>query len=203
MPRKPRDRASLDDTAPDAETADPAEDGATGGGGGDDLASASHGWARPSRSQLKREAHAVTAFGERLVELRPAELQSLPLDDELREEIETCRGLTKNARLRQLRLIARLLRARDLRAMQEALDGIDGRHRATVQAEKAAEAWRTRLLEAGDAALGELLADHPDADRQLLRQLMRAAGGPAESARTKRARRELLRAVRALPLLDP
>lgn len=158
-------------------------------------------WARPSKSQRKRDATKVTEFGERLVELRPAELAKIPMDDEMRQEVERCRGLKKNARLRQLRLIAKMLRERDLTDLQGAVDGVDGKHRLAVQIEKAAEAWRARLIEHGDGALKELLTQQPGADRQQLRQLMRGACGPAESGRTTRARRELLRALRELPLL--
>ena len=48
-------------------------------------------------------------------------------------------------------------------------------------------AWRERLLEDGDEALAELLDQHPAADRQLVRQLVRNAPGRRRSARRARS----------------
>lgn len=60
-----------------------------------------------------------------------------------------------------------------------------------------AERWRTRLLAEGDAALNELVAEVPGVDRQHLRQLLRQARAEPPTDRSKRAARELLRAIRA------
>ena len=49
------------------------------------------------------------------------------------------------------------------------------------------ESWRERLLEGGDEALAELLDEYPDADRQLLRQLVRNARLEREKQRPPRA----------------
>ncbi len=76
---------------------------------------------RPSRSQKKREARVVFDLGEVLVKLRPAALKLLPLDDELREAVVFGQTLTKNARARHLRRIAKLLRSSDTQALTEAL----------------------------------------------------------------------------------
>jgi ribosome-associated protein len=61
-----------------------------------------------------------------------------------------------------------------------------------------AEHWRERLLAGGDDALGELLAEHPGADRQQLRQLVRNALDERAKNKPPRAFRELYRAVLAL-----
>ena len=82
---------------------------------------------RPSRSQLRREAEAVTALGAELVRLRPEALQHLPLDEDLVAAIETCRSLQKSARNRQVKRIGKLLRARDHEAIRAALRGARSR----------------------------------------------------------------------------
>jgi len=60
------------------------------------------------------------------------------------------------------------------------------------------EAWRERLIAEGDAALDELLAQHPSADRQHLRQLARNARAERDRDRPVQAYRELFRALREL-----
>jgi ribosomal 50S subunit-associated protein YjgA (DUF615 family) len=59
-------------------------------------------------------------------------------------------------------------------------------------------AWRNRLLEGGDPALAELMAEYPAADRGRLRQLARQASRTPADARAKRAATKLLRKIRAL-----
>src|SRR5690606_16549087 len=61
-----------------------------------------------------------------------------------------------------------------------------------------AEHWRERLLDDGDAALGELLDEYPHADRQKLRQLVRNVLEERRRNRPPRAFRELFRALRDL-----
>lgn len=153
---------------------------------------------RKSRSQKKREAHALHDVGEALVGLSDKALSALPLDEALRQEILTCRPLKKNARSRQLRLIAKLLRHTDTNEIEARLSEASAQHGRSVAREQGNEAWRTRLLDEGDAALAQFVEEYPQADVTALRQLIRAARHTPETARTVRARRELLRAVRAL-----
>ena len=60
------------------------------------------------------------------------------------------------------------------------------------------ESWRERLLEEGDAALGQLLDEHPHADRQHLRQLVRSTLEERKRNKPPRAFRELFRELKAL-----
>lgn len=155
-------------------------------------------YAGPSRSQLRREASAVSDVALRLTRLSPARLAQLPLDEELREAVDLAGRLTKNAHARHLRLIAKLLRdlPDEIRAEIEHLTSPHYRPGATPE-ERMAERWRTRLLAEGDAALNELVAEVPGVDRQHLRQLLRQARAEPPTDRSKRAARELLRAIRA------
>jgi ribosome-associated protein len=61
-----------------------------------------------------------------------------------------------------------------------------------------AEAWRERLIADGDAALTELLDEHPHADRQRLRQLARNAHEEKLRNKPPHAFRELFRELREL-----
>lgn len=81
---------------------------------------------RPSKSQRKREAHALQALGEQLVALPPAHLARLALPDELREAVRETRRMPQHgARSRQMQYIGRLMRELDdavLQALRQALE---------------------------------------------------------------------------------
>lgn len=155
-------------------------------------------YAGPSRSHLRREANAIADVALRLTKLPKARLAQLPLDEELREALELASRLSKNAHARHLRLIAKLLRnlPNETREAIERLSSPDHRPGPPPE-EHLAERWRARLLEQGDTALAELLAEVPNADRQHLRQLLRQAQMAPPTDRSKRAARELMRAVRS------
>ncbi len=67
-------------------------------------------WAGPSRSQKRREASAISDLALHLVQLPKTRLATLGLEEDLRDAVELCARLSKGARARQLRLVAKLLR---------------------------------------------------------------------------------------------
>ncbi|MGH8052787.1 MAG: ribosome biogenesis factor YjgA [Stenotrophomonas sp.] len=157
-----------------------------------------------SRSQNRREALEVLALGEKLVELTPAQLARLPIPEGLLEHIEYTKRITSHgARKRQLAFLAKQMRREEdetLEAIRDALDANSDTSRREVAIMHRMERWRERLLAEGDAALAELLDEHPDADRQELRTLVRNA--LAEKAKNKppRAYREIYQVLRELML---
>ena len=156
----------------------------------------------PSRSQKRREALDVLALAERLVELPDGQLAAVALPDDLRELVRDSRRITAQiARKRQLQFLAKAMRREEddiLDAIRSVLDkDRDQSRRETAELHRL-ESWRERLLEGGDEALAELLDEYPDADRQLLRQLVRNARLEREKQRPPRAFRELFQLVRAL-----
>ncbi len=153
---------------------------------------------RPSRTELTRAAGAVNRLGLKLTRLSIRDLERLELPDRLREEVELSQTLKPKSRGRQNRLIGQLLRAEDHEAIAERLEALENDHRVGVHHERMTDRWVDRLVEEGDPAIDALIVEFPGADRQRLRSLVRnTRKKPGESA-AKRARRELLRAVRAL-----
>jgi len=152
---------------------------------------------RPSKTQRKNEALALTDLGRRLVELKPQQLAAIPLPEDVARAVRDARAFNSHgARKRQLQYLGKLLRQIDVGAIQAALDRAlaPGRHEAALA--KQAEHWREQLLTQGDEALSEFLAACPQADRQHLRQLMRqCAQLGAESTRGKHAYRTLYREI--------
>jgi ribosome-associated protein len=81
---------------------------------------------RPSKSQRKREAHALQALGAQLVALPPAQLARMELPDALREAVLTAQGLRPHgARRRHMQYIGKLMRQLEpavLRMVRAALE---------------------------------------------------------------------------------
>ena len=157
-----------------------------------------------SRSQQRREALEVLDLAEKLASLTPTQLAKLPIPDDLLPHLEHTRKITAHiARKRQLAFLAKQMRREDdetLEAIRDALDEDGVAARREIAAMHRVEAWRERLLADGDAALAELLEEHPAADRQHLRQLVRNANEEKLRNKPPRAFRELFRELRTLLL---
>lgn len=79
----------------------------------------------PSKSQRKRDAHALQKLGEQLVKMRAAEVATLPLPDALRDAIDEARRLTSRpAQARQRQYIGKLMREVDLAPLEAALEAL-------------------------------------------------------------------------------
>ena len=156
----------------------------------------------PSRSQQRREALDVLALGQQLAALSAAQLAKLPIPEDLLPHIEDTQRITSHvAHKRQLAFLAKQMRRIDdetLAAIRDALDaGGEAARRETAELHRV-EAWRERLMSDGDTALAELLAEHPSADRQRLRQLLRNAGDEKAKNKPPHSYRELFRELREL-----
>ncbi|QIL20251.1 ribosome biogenesis factor YjgA [Thermomonas sp. HDW16] len=157
----------------------------------------------PSRSQQRRAALDVLELGEQLAALSAAQLAKLPIPDELMPHIrETQRITSYGARKRQLAFLAKQMRRQDdeaLDAIRDAMSKDGDATRRETAAMHRVEALRDTLLgEDGDAAMTDLLAAHPDADRQKLRQLVRNVHEERKRNKPPRAFRELFRELREL-----
>lgn len=133
-----------------------------------------------------------------LVDMQPAQLAKVPLPEDIHEAVVACQGFTRNARARQLRRIGGLLRSVDTAPIADAVREVQTGRGERSRREQSYEHWRTRLVQGGDAALTELVRAYPDADAQILRNYVRVIVKEPESARGKRASRELFRAIRTL-----
>ncbi len=139
---------------------------------------------RVSRTALRAERKKVQAeldaLAKRLAGLSAKALDALELDAELRDAARLLGTMPKGpAMARQRRHVARSLRAYDVAELTRKIDETLGNRSLDVRAQKL-ERWRTRLLDEGDAALAELVAEHPALDRQRVRQALRAAADEAK-----------------------
>jgi len=157
-----------------------------------------------SRKQKRNEALDVLALGEKLASLTPAQLARLPVPEDLLPHIAECKRITAHiAHKRQLAFLAKHMRREEdatLDAIREALDANSDTGRREVAMMHRAEDWREKLMSEGDAALGRLLDEYPQADRQQLRTLVRNAQAERAKNKPPRAYREIFQVLRALML---
>ena len=108
---------------------------------------------------------------------------------------ETPRIKDQRARPRHWKRIANLLEREDMHAVHALMDQAEARERDAAARHHRLERWRERLIAEGDGALGDFLDEHPWADRQQLRTLVRAAKRDTERGRPE-APRKLFRFLR-------
>jgi ribosome-associated protein len=149
---------------------------------------------RPSKSAMKREMAALQRLAEEMAGMGDAELARLGVDATLRESLAQVRAMKPSgARQRQVRYCVKLMDPAELDAVRDRLSAGHAQQAAASRRFHVVERWRDRLREEGDPALGELLTDYPDLDRQHLRRLVRDAAQERESGRPKGAGRSLFR----------
>jgi ribosome-associated protein len=130
---------------------------------------------RPSKSQLKRESHALQTLGQEVAELSDARLAALDIPEALRDAIhELRRTRSHEGRRRQLQYVGKLMRSADEALLREAVSAAKLGSAKETLALHEAERWRAELI-AGDEALNRWITEHPDTDTQQLRSLVRAA----------------------------
>lgn len=155
----------------------------------------------PSKSQRKRESHALQDLGEELVNLGKDALARVPMPDNLERAVRDCRKITAHeGRRRQMQYVGKQMRTLDeseVEAIRRALDIINGVSKAETAKLHALERWRERLL-AKDEALTELLTQHPEADAQQLRTLVRNARREQAAQKPPKAFRELFQVLKDL-----
>ena len=140
---------------------------------------------QPSKSQRKRELHALKDLGEQLLNIPEEQLQRLSNPD-LVEAVMACKRITKgNARKRQLQYIGKLLRKDDpvVQEVRELVDRFDARSQAHVALFHQLEQWREALIEEDPTVLDDIANEYPQVDRQHLRQLTRQAIDERNAAR--------------------
>ncbi|WP_233468248.1 ribosome biogenesis factor YjgA [Zooshikella ganghwensis] len=156
-----------------------------------------------SKSQLKREMHALLALGQRLLELKPDILNQLPLNDRLRQALEEGKRIKSfNAQKRHLQFIGKLMRDQDTEAIIATLDRLDSTSEESARRFHLLERWRDRLIDESTSqeSLNELMAQCPEVEVQHVRQLIRQAHKEAANNKPPSASRKLFRYLRELDL---
>lgn len=152
-----------------------------------------------SKSQRKRDMLELQAMGEALIRLPAGKLGHIEMPNQLREAVADARHMNQHGALhRQKQYIGKLMRNIDPQPIREALDRL--KHDSSEQKRHLhkLEDWRDRLINEGDIAIGALLSEHPECDRQILRQLIRSVHKEQERNQAPAARRKLFQYLKAL-----
>ena len=158
-----------------------------------------------SKSEIKRDAEELKKLGSKLVELTQANLDKIQLDETLLDAVNLARRSRLEAKRRQLQFIGKLLRSAtedEINHIRESLDKIENKHNQQQAMLQKLELLRDELVEQGDDALAKLLDEHPDADRQHLRNLIRSAQKERAQNKPPKAYREIYQYLKTLILQD-
>lgn len=152
------------------------------------------------KAALQAQDEVTRALAQRLATVHHQTLARVPLDDypQIAERLRIARAMKPSgARRREVKFLTRLLKGIDHQPLVDALELAERGRGDDIEALHAAETWRERLIDEGDAALDAFCAAHPQVDRQRLRQLARQAARDRTETRTPKAARVLFKLVKA------
>ena len=140
--------------------------------------------------------HELQALGVALVALPEGMLQAMALDAKLLEAVLEAKRITAHeGKRRQIQYIGRLMRDVDPAPIRARIAELEGSSAQASARHRRLEAWRERLI-GDDEALTAFAAEHPGADLQALRALIRNARKEAKEGKPPRAFRELFRVLK-------
>ncbi len=158
-----------------------------------------NGYDRPSKSQLKRDMHALQELGEALIALPKDALKRMPMPEALNDAVREARRITDHeGKRRQVQYVGRVMRGlldAETAALRTALDSYKGINKAETARLHWIERTREKLL-ADDAALTEFIRQHPAADPQEGRTLIRNARKEQQQEKPPRYFRELFQWIK-------
>lgn len=152
-----------------------------------------------SKTQIKRELHALVELGERLTTLKPDTLARLPLTDPLRKALADASKHTAHiARKRHMSFVGKLMRDQDTDAIHAVIEQLDSSTRQYNERFHGLERWRDRLVDGNDEDLERFVQEYPETDRQQLRSLIRHAQHEKARDKPPAAARKVFKYIREL-----
>ncbi len=153
----------------------------------------------PSKSQKKREASAIQALGERLLDLSDKQLREIDIPEALSQAVALAKTIkARSGRKRQLQYIGKLMRNLDTEPIEAYFNRLDANVTTVNAGFHRLERWRDRLVAEGNAALNDAMQEFPSLDLQHLRQLIRNARNGKNPKLSTKAKRELFQYLKQL-----
>ena len=151
-----------------------------------------------SKSQIKRELHALQDLGERLTTLQPQLLERLPLTDPLRKALlEAPKHKAHIARKRHIQYIGKLMRDQDVDAIVALIDQVD-LHPPVQRTFPCPRTLARPVDRRRRRSARRLRRGVPECDRQHLRGLVRHAQHEAAHNKPPAAARKVFKYIREL-----
>lgn len=150
-----------------------------------------------SKTQVKKEMHALQDLGKELTHLNKEQLAAMPLPDDLRLAIEQAQGMKKREALRrQLQYIGKLMRKTETEEIEAAYNDLQERHNRSARALHLVEQWRDELIAGDESVITKFIDEYPDVDRQQLRNLVRGAKQELSQQKPPAHKRKLFKLIR-------
>lgn len=146
---------------------------------------------RPSKTEVKRQMHALTDLGKQLCDLPFEKIKGSPVSERLAEAIQEfhkCRSF--GAKKRQLMYIGKLMRTEEHEEISAWINGETIEQKLQVLTMHAAEQWRDKLIE-NPLALSELIEAYPQASQLGLNNLIRQTKTEREAKKPPKLYRQL------------
>ena len=154
---------------------------------------------KKSKSQVKREMHALEKLGERLAKLPAGQIRNMDLPQDLEDALLFAQTITtRSAGKRQRKYIGALMRNVDIEPIERVLVQLDGDHNVETLHFQELERLRDDLVADNQEALKDLLEKYPHTDRQRLMQLIRGARKELELDTPRKSYRQLFAYLREL-----
>ncbi|MFC4259558.1 ribosome biogenesis factor YjgA [Marinobacter lacisalsi] len=151
-----------------------------------------------SKSQLKREMHALQELGKRMMDLSDEQLASLPISETLKAAIVESRRIRQHeARRRHLQYVGKVIRNEaDPDGLRRSVEAFDAGSEEHTRRHHLAERWRDRLIAEGNTAVAGFVEQCPATDVQHLRNLLRNAQKDVKSGNNTGHSKKLFRYLR-------
>ena len=146
-----------------------------------------------SKTEIKKEMHALQDFAFTLVKMSKHQRAKLPLTEELLDAMvlaDKIQGKHEALR-RHVRFIAKVLQETDMKPIQQAMDVMANKHQQETAKFHHLEQLRDALIDEGNAKIEAVLSEHESLERQKLRQLVRMAAKEKASEKTGKHYRQL------------
>ena len=156
-----------------------------------------HEWV--SKSQKKRDCHALQRISDRLLELKHDELALIDLPAELEDAIKETQRIHSNSALkRQRQYLGKIMRSCDSEAIEQQLKRVVHRNDTNTAQFRKLEKWRDRLIQNDKDVFGEIIQQLPDVDRHHVHDLVRQAVKESKEQKPPAAARKLFKYLREL-----
>jgi ribosome-associated protein len=153
---------------------------------------------RPNKTQLKRELAELQKLVVDIVNLSEGDRSRLDLDEKFLGGIKRVQAMkASGSRNREIKYLTKYLQqSRNCEAVRQWFDTRNSKHSEENRHFHALEKWRDRLVDEGDPAFQQYLAEYPQTDRQQIRTLIRNAIKEKTSGKPAGAGKKLFRMLR-------
>lgn len=149
-----------------------------------------------SKTARKQDMTNLQKLGEVLAELSKDRLVQVPMSENLREAILEHKRLNAHgARRRQMQYIGKLMRSEEIEPIQAKIDQFQGVSTVATALLHRIERLRNEMISSDDA-ITRFLNEFPEANIQVLRNLVRNARKEAELNKPLKSYRELFQEVK-------